>query len=285
MANYLVTDTELTSIANAIRTKSGTAGTLTFPTQFISSINAIVGGPGTSDAILLVTYPQASTLTVSKSSTSLTAIANWITASDSALRCALFVISSSMFDSSTAWTVSISNDSLTNTKTVTISTNEVYSVTIMHNLYIIKNGFVQSGFTHTGSSGLTFTQNYNSTGAVRVYHAKDGTGSTYYYGYFTPGNNFETMPYTTLHVEYQVPSGIAYSTSGTLTTNAGMGTNALNASMAASITLTSGRCDAVAKTTKTVSTSSITYTTYFKYKILASSTCASDFRFFNVWLT
>lgn len=41
MADYLVTDTELTSIANAIRTKGGTSAQLVYPTDFISAINAI----------------------------------------------------------------------------------------------------------------------------------------------------------------------------------------------------------------------------------------------------
>lgn len=44
MADYLVTDTELTSIANAIRTKGGTSAQLTFPTDFVSAINAIPTG-------------------------------------------------------------------------------------------------------------------------------------------------------------------------------------------------------------------------------------------------
>ena len=41
MANYLVTDTELTSVANAIRTKGGTTAQLSFPTGFVSAVNAI----------------------------------------------------------------------------------------------------------------------------------------------------------------------------------------------------------------------------------------------------
>jgi hypothetical protein len=47
MADYLVTDTELTSIANAIRTKGGTSASLSFPTGFVSAINAISGGGAT----------------------------------------------------------------------------------------------------------------------------------------------------------------------------------------------------------------------------------------------
>ena len=44
MANYLTTDTELTSIANAIRTKGGTSDTLSYPTGFINAINNISTG-------------------------------------------------------------------------------------------------------------------------------------------------------------------------------------------------------------------------------------------------
>lgn len=44
MADYLVTDTELTSIADAIRTKGGTSANLSFPTEFVSAINAIETG-------------------------------------------------------------------------------------------------------------------------------------------------------------------------------------------------------------------------------------------------
>lgn len=46
MANYLVTDTELTSIADAIRTKGGTSESLEFPTAFVSAIGNIPSGGG-----------------------------------------------------------------------------------------------------------------------------------------------------------------------------------------------------------------------------------------------
>lgn len=39
-------DSDLTSVANAIRTKGGTSASLTFPTDFITAINAISGGGG-----------------------------------------------------------------------------------------------------------------------------------------------------------------------------------------------------------------------------------------------
>lgn len=47
MADYLTTDTELTSIANAIRTKGGTTASLTYPTGFVNAINSIATGKQT----------------------------------------------------------------------------------------------------------------------------------------------------------------------------------------------------------------------------------------------
>jgi hypothetical protein len=46
MADYKVTDTELTSIANAIRTKGGTQAQLEFPAGFVSAVQAIPTGGG-----------------------------------------------------------------------------------------------------------------------------------------------------------------------------------------------------------------------------------------------
>lgn len=51
MTDYLVTDTELTSVANAIRTKGGTSAQLNFPTEFVSAIGDISSG-GLSRAIV-----------------------------------------------------------------------------------------------------------------------------------------------------------------------------------------------------------------------------------------
>lgn len=44
MANYLATDTDLTSVATAIRTKGGTSARLMFPSGFVSAIQAIPTG-------------------------------------------------------------------------------------------------------------------------------------------------------------------------------------------------------------------------------------------------
>ena len=53
MANYLTTDTELTSIADAIRTKGGTQADLVYPTGFVSAINDIPTGGGSKPDIVL----------------------------------------------------------------------------------------------------------------------------------------------------------------------------------------------------------------------------------------
>lgn len=46
MADYLVTDNELTSVADAIRAKGGTTEKLAFPTEFISAVESIPSGGG-----------------------------------------------------------------------------------------------------------------------------------------------------------------------------------------------------------------------------------------------
>ena len=44
MAQYVVTDTQLTALADAIRAKAGIVGTLEFPSDFITAVGAIETG-------------------------------------------------------------------------------------------------------------------------------------------------------------------------------------------------------------------------------------------------
>lgn len=46
MADYLVTDTELTDVADAIRTKGGTSAALEWPDDYVDAIDAIETGGG-----------------------------------------------------------------------------------------------------------------------------------------------------------------------------------------------------------------------------------------------
>ena len=59
MSDYKVTDTELTSIANAIRAKTGKSAQMEFPTEFVSEIGSISGG-GTDDWTILTDYIESS---------------------------------------------------------------------------------------------------------------------------------------------------------------------------------------------------------------------------------
>lgn len=73
--DYLVTDTELTSVADAIRAKSGGSSSLTFPSGFISAIQGISGGKAFQicagrDEVASTSYVATSmSLTVEKSAT------------------------------------------------------------------------------------------------------------------------------------------------------------------------------------------------------------------------
>lgn len=70
MTDYLVTDTELTSVANAIRTKGGTSGSLSFPSGFVSAIEDIPSGGSTqmvniaiTNAFCIFKYPVSGYIT------------------------------------------------------------------------------------------------------------------------------------------------------------------------------------------------------------------------------
>ena len=56
MTNYLTTDTELTSVANAIRTKGGTQATLSWPSGFVSAIGNISSGSQILDGYTCVDF-------------------------------------------------------------------------------------------------------------------------------------------------------------------------------------------------------------------------------------
>lgn len=55
MANYIASDTDLTAVANAIRTKGGTSAELAFPNGFVSAVQAIPSGGGGSTTVTVST--------------------------------------------------------------------------------------------------------------------------------------------------------------------------------------------------------------------------------------
>lgn len=62
MADYLVTDTELESVADSIRTKSGTTEELTFPAGFKSAVDSIQSGGGAKEPYIEETYDSNGSL-------------------------------------------------------------------------------------------------------------------------------------------------------------------------------------------------------------------------------
>ena len=67
MAEYLTNTTDLTSVANAIRTKGGTTELLTYPDEFVIAIQAIQTGP---ELQIIVTVTSGATVTATKGSLS-----------------------------------------------------------------------------------------------------------------------------------------------------------------------------------------------------------------------
>lgn len=64
MADYLTTDTELTSVANAIRTKGGTSASLVYPTGFVTAIGNIDTAYPSADGVSFGTVPSTITFTI-----------------------------------------------------------------------------------------------------------------------------------------------------------------------------------------------------------------------------
>lgn len=62
MANYLTTDTDLTTVANAIRTKGGTTDPLSFPSGFAAAIADIPSGSGAPTGMLVTVDLDCDTL-------------------------------------------------------------------------------------------------------------------------------------------------------------------------------------------------------------------------------
>ena len=113
MAEYLTNTTELTLVADAIRTKGGTTELLTYPDEFVTAIHAIQTGP---ELQIIVTVTSGATVTATKGSLSVSGTSVNGT-------CTLAVPETG------TWSVSATLGGQTsNTKTVSITTS--YSLTL-----------------------------------------------------------------------------------------------------------------------------------------------------------
>lgn len=107
---YLTLKSELTSVADAIRTKGGTSAQLAFPDGFVSAVQAIKGAP---DLQIVVTTSAGATVTATKGSKTASGTA------DASGNCTLIV------DEVGTWTVTAATASTTKTADVVVGTANV----------------------------------------------------------------------------------------------------------------------------------------------------------------
>lgn len=237
-------------------------------------------GLSPNNAVIHVTAPAGSTISFSKGGVTAKVLGpekSHVNANDATLADWYYSVSSNNYGT---WTVTASLDGSTTNESVVIDSNEQYDVHLKYDMYFIENGIIK-GFSYSVSSGITITQNYESSRAVRIYHAKPSSAS-WYYIVFTPGHDFFAHPYNTLHIDYQIVSS-GYN--GAHAQNlAGVGSSALNDNYAASVAL-SNQNSSVSRNTRQVDVSNIASTQFFKYRGCADSTLIMDVRLFNVWLS
>ena len=167
MAEYLTNTTDLTSVANAIRTKGGTTELLTYPDEFISAIQAISLGIVPQ---LIVTVSAGATVTATNGSKTITGT------SDSTGVCTLAVPEIG------TWSVSATlNGQTSDTKSVSVTDSYAVSLTFFSatitvtvdsgaSVSLQKDGVTIQTKTSTGTVVFTVTE----TGTYTIVATKDG---------------------------------------------------------------------------------------------------------------
>ena len=181
MADYLTTDTELTSVANAIRTKGGTSASLIYPTGFVTAIEAIISGTDVSDTTATAGdvlsgkyfYTSSSVKTqgtiATKTSSDLTASGKTVTVP------AGYYVSQATKDVATG---SATTPATTATATVTISLNSstgVITATASGTKSITPT--VSAGYVSSGTAG-TVTISGNNTQTITAWNGGNYGGAT-----------------------------------------------------------------------------------------------------------
>ena len=167
MAEYLTNTTDLTSVADAIRTKGGTTELLAYPDEFISAIQAISLGIVPQ---LIVTVSAGATVTATNGSKTITGT------SDNTGVCTLAVPEIG------TWSVSATlNGQTSNTKTVSITDTYTVSLTFFSaditvtvdsgaSVALQKDGTTIQTKTSTGTVVFTVTE----TGTYTIVATKNG---------------------------------------------------------------------------------------------------------------
>lgn len=127
-------------------------------------LNMVGGGGGKlkdTDAVLAVTVPTGSSVSMTKGGVTLTPTI-WTTNSDNTLDVAIFSVPASTFDSN-AWTVTASLGTDTTSNTIVIDSAEEYEMTLSYFLWLYKdgvnNGLVQGRYSTYTQKTVTFGTN------------------------------------------------------------------------------------------------------------------------------
>jgi hypothetical protein len=126
-----------------------------------SVINGGGGGPSATDAILTVSVPTGSTVTMSKGGVTLTPTM-WVQAADNNLDFALFVIPPNLFDSQNAWTVTATLVTDSASDTVTIDAAAEYELALSYGVYLFNNGNQYVAITGGWANGPLAASTYTS---------------------------------------------------------------------------------------------------------------------------
>lgn len=182
-------NTALTATANAIRAKTGDNSQINFDyttdTGFASAISDISRASSSSDAILIVTVPTGSTVTMTKGGVTLTPTM-WVQAADPTFDCALFVIAPSMFDAVNAWTVTATRGTESAATTVLINSNMQYAIKLFYSVIYFDNGdqntaltggWTSNNYSYSGHGSKNGSSTVNQVLSVR---AVSGSSSNTY---------------------------------------------------------------------------------------------------------
>lgn len=126
------------------------------------TINRIGGSGGISEsnAILIAHVPTGSTVTASKGGVTLTP-KMWVSGSTANEDVAMFIFSPAQFDSVNPWTITATDGEFTKSKSVLITENKEYEVTIIFRFYFVKDGqLVLRSLVGRTSAVITQTQDY-----------------------------------------------------------------------------------------------------------------------------
>lgn len=126
------------------------------------TINRIGGSGGVSEsnAILMAHVPTGSTVTASKDGVILTP-KMWVSDSTADEDVAMFIFSPGQFDAVNPWTITATDGEFTKSKSVPITENKEYEVTIIFRFYFVKDGqLVLRSLVGRTSAVITQTQDY-----------------------------------------------------------------------------------------------------------------------------